>query len=283
MISCLSRNCAPIWRARSWNAADARATSTAKLRGVVGGATICGSHYPRTAAKPNAQNQGVDPSSAQARPTVDAGRRRPRAREVAGAAAGASASITASLSSSAVCARWTSQRAASAGSSSMPGGVASRGSTSASAPGSANSVARPRGRWPAASAASTVRDQRRLRARLAQVELAEAEQRDRWTRNAATARTSASSGARSSICSNAAASRAGPGDLIARRRIGHEPVRDRARELGVAQQEHRVLPVQRRRARVRCRGAASAACGGAASRSPARCRAPRAARRSRRR
>ena len=40
MISCLSRNCAPIWRARSWNAALTRATSTAKLRGVVGGATI---------------------------------------------------------------------------------------------------------------------------------------------------------------------------------------------------------------------------------------------------
>src|SRR5258708_1204909 len=39
-ISCLSRNCAPIWRASSWNAADPRATSTAKLRGVVGGATI---------------------------------------------------------------------------------------------------------------------------------------------------------------------------------------------------------------------------------------------------
>jgi hypothetical protein len=53
MISCLSRNCAPIWRARSWNAADARATSTAKLRGVVGGATMqAGSHYPKTVRDP---------------------------------------------------------------------------------------------------------------------------------------------------------------------------------------------------------------------------------------
>ena len=46
MISCLSRNCEPIWRASSWNAADARATSTAKLRGVGGGATIRRAHYP---------------------------------------------------------------------------------------------------------------------------------------------------------------------------------------------------------------------------------------------
>src|SRR5215467_1007150 len=46
MISCLSRNCAPIWRARSWNAALARATSTAKLRGVGGGATTCFATLP---------------------------------------------------------------------------------------------------------------------------------------------------------------------------------------------------------------------------------------------
>src|SRR6187431_462755 len=44
MISCLSRNCAPSWRAMSWNADEARATSTAKLRGVVGGATIWAAH-----------------------------------------------------------------------------------------------------------------------------------------------------------------------------------------------------------------------------------------------
>src|ERR1043165_6199488 len=49
MISCLSRNCAPIWRASSWNAAEARATSTAKLRGVVGGATICCLTLPQEA------------------------------------------------------------------------------------------------------------------------------------------------------------------------------------------------------------------------------------------
>src|SRR6476469_593037 len=47
MISCLSRNCAPIWRARSWNAAEARATSTAKLLGVVGGATMRARHITR--------------------------------------------------------------------------------------------------------------------------------------------------------------------------------------------------------------------------------------------
>src|SRR5262252_9476269 len=53
MISCLSRNCAPIWRARSWNDAERRATSTAKLRGVVGGATIrARSHYPKTLQTP---------------------------------------------------------------------------------------------------------------------------------------------------------------------------------------------------------------------------------------
>ena len=59
----------------------------------------------------------------------------------------------------------------------MPGGIASRGSTSASAPGSANSVgeaARPLARG---FGREHGRDQRRLRVRLAQVDLAEAEQR----------------------------------------------------------------------------------------------------------
>ncbi|TMQ09662.1 MAG: hypothetical protein E6J90_37490 [Deltaproteobacteria bacterium] len=92
----------------------------------------------------------------------------------------------------------------------MPGGVAIRGSTAASAPGSANSVASPRGRWPAASAASTVEISGLLAPGSRSPSSLKQNSAARWTRNAATARTSDSSGARSSICSNAAASRAGP-------------------------------------------------------------------------
>ena len=74
-----------------------------------------------------------------------------------------------------------------------------------------------------------------------------------------------------------------PGDLLARRRVGHERVaRPRARARDRAARTPR-LPSAAAARRDGCRAAASAACGAAASRRSARCRVPRAARRSRRR
>ncbi len=95
------------------------------------------------------------------------------------------------------------------------------------------------------------RDQRALRARLAQVELAEAEQRVQVDEERGDRADVGLVGRALEHLLERGGEPRRAGDLLARRRVGHEAVRDRARELGVAEQEHRVLPVQRRRAGVR--------------------------------